>query len=60
MLKNQYGTPGLQDVTLSNTLSMDIHLESDEQFVQIMNKGNCHWLTISNTGCGPAEVNIFR
>jgi len=57
MLKNQYGIPGLQDVTLSNTLSMDIHL--DEQFVQILNKGNCHWLTISNIGCGPGEVNIF-
>jgi len=26
MLKNQYGIPGLQDVILSNTLSMDIHL----------------------------------
>jgi len=36
---------------------MDIHL--DEQFVQILNKGNCHWLTISNIGCGPGEVNIF-
>ena len=57
MLKNQYGIPGLQDVTLSNTLSMDVHL--NKQFVQILNKSNSHWLTISNIGCGPGEVNIF-
>jgi len=57
MLKNQNAIPGLQDVSPLNTLSMDIHL--DEQFVQILNKGNCHWLTISNIGCGPGEVNIF-
>ena len=58
MLRKQYGdiVSGLQDVVNSRTLSMDI--ESGE-FVQILNKSDTHWFTISTIGCQQGVVNVF-
>lgn len=58
MLKSQYGdlVSGLQDVTRSRTLTMDV--ETGE-FVQILNKSDCHWFTISTFGCKHGEIKIY-
>ena len=31
----------------------------DKQFAQILNKADSQWVTVSNNGCGPGEVNMF-
>ena len=58
MLKKQYGdrVSGLQDVVKLRTLSMDIE---PNEFVQILNKSDNHWFTISTIGCKPGVVNIY-
>ncbi len=56
MLKEQCGIPGLQDIMLSQTLSMNIMAG---EFVQILNKGNYDWFTISSIGCEPGVVKVF-
>jgi len=38
------------------TLSMDIE---PSEFVQILNKSDYHWFTISTIGCKPGVVNIY-
>ena len=39
--QKQYGIAGLQDVTMLQTLSMDIQ---PGEFVQILNVANSHWV----------------
>ena len=56
MLK-QRCVAGLQDVTLANTLSLEAQVS--EEFVQILNVGESHWITVSNVGCGPGRVKVF-
>ena len=58
LLRKQYGdrVSGLQDVVKARTLSMDV--EPDE-FIQILNKSDSHWFTISTIGCQPGVVNVF-
>ena len=58
MLLKQYGdrVSGLQDVIKSRTLSMDIE---PSEFVQILNKSDCHWFTVSTIGCKPGVVNVY-
>ena len=58
LLRKQYGdkVSGLQDVVKARTLSMDV--EPDE-FIQILNKSDCDWFTISTIGCQPGVVNVF-
>ena len=57
MLLKQYGdrVSGLQDVIKSRTLSMDIE---PSEFVQILNKSDSHWFTVSTIGCKPGGVQI--
>ena len=54
MLQKQYGIAGLQDVTMLQTLSMDVQ---QGEFVQILNVANSHWVTISTIGCEAGTVN---
>ena len=58
MLLKQYGdrVSGLQDVIKSRTLSMDIE---PSEFVQILNKSDSHWFTVSTIGCKPGVVNVY-
>ena len=58
MLLKQYGdrVSGLQDVIKSRTLLMDIE---PSEFVQILNKSDCHWFTVSTIGCKPGVVNVY-
>ena len=46
---------GLQDILLAHNMGFTV--ETGE-FVQVLYV-DCHWVTISTIGCGPAEVNIF-
>ena len=56
MLQKQYGIAGLQDVTMLQTLSMDVQ---PSEFVQILNVANSHWVTISTIGCEAGTVNVY-
>ena len=42
---------------LANTLSLEAQVS--EEFVQILNVGQSHWITVSNVGCGPGRVKVF-
>ena len=58
MLREQYGSRvfGLQDVVKAKNLSMDVE---PNEFVQILNKSDSHWFTISTIGRQPGVVNVF-
>ena len=58
MLRKQYRSrvSGLQDVVKAQNLSMDVE---PNEFVQILNKPDSHWFTISTIGCQPGVVNVF-
>ena len=56
MLQKQYGIAGLQDVTMLQTLSMDVQ---PGEYVQILNMANSHWVTISTIGCEAGTVNVY-
>ena len=46
----------MQDVIKSRTLSMDIE---PSEFVQILNKSDSHWFTVSTIGCKPGVVSVY-
>ena len=56
MLAHQFGVPGLQDVTLMHTLSMDVQRG---EFVQILNVSQTHWITISTVGCQAGFIKVY-
>ena len=47
---------GLQPVVLAEKLAMQPELG---EFVQILNAGRSHWMTVSTIGCAPGEINIY-
>ena len=47
---------GLNDTLLADTLTWPI---PNRPFIQILNKGGNHWITISNLGCVENEVNVY-
>ena len=48
---------GLQDLCLTRTLALDV---CTAEFVQVLNKGDYHWYTISTIGCQqPATVRVY-
>ena len=57
LLKSKYGTPGLQNTVLAAALQGCI--VGGEEFVQVLNSGGNHWLTISTIGCPYSTVNIY-
>lgn len=59
LLKNQYGEriQGLQTLCLTRTLALDVCRGA---FVQVLNKGDSHWYTISTIACQePATVRVY-
>ena len=57
LLKQKYGIPGLQSVTLGNTFSFDI--VGGCEFVQILFSANCHWIAVSTIGCPYSHVRVY-
>ena len=60
LLKCQFGerVQGLQTLCLTRTLTMDV---CRGEFIQILNKGEYHWYTISTIGClQPATVRVYN
>jgi len=56
MLRKQYGVPGLEDVSKGETLSMDVH---KGEFIQILNVGKVHWVTVSTIDCNPGVIKVY-
>ena len=59
LLKQAFGDKieGLQDLCLTQTLVLNV---CSGEFVQVLNKGDCHWYTISTIGCQhPATVRVY-
>ena len=54
LIKNMSPIPGFQSVNCGLTMTYDVQLG---EFVQIVNNGQGHWLTISTVGV--AHLNIF-
>lgn len=48
---------GLQDVILSRTLTFQ--QQGDNEFVQILNCANQHWVCVSTIGCKPKLVKVY-
>ena len=55
LLRNQFGDIGLLSVLLLRCLSVDIQ---QGEFVQVLNKSNNHWFTISTIGCKHGVVRV--
>ena len=47
---------GLQEVALGLVLSYSI---AQSEFIQIMNTGKHHWVTVSNIGCNDEEMYVY-
>lgn len=58
LLKDQYGTAGLQKTTLGYHLQYDV---MRREFVQVVYNGKNHWLTLSTIGLqeSTATVNVY-
>ena len=57
MLKSQQSSiGGLFDPVLQQNMSWDV---PEGEFIQILNKDNCHWLTVSNIGCPKNTVAVY-
>ena len=54
LLKSKYGTPGLQNTLLAAALQGCI--VGGEEFVQVLNSGGNHWLTVADPGGGVQGV----
>ena len=48
--------PGLQSVTLGNTMCFDVELG---EFVQILHNGQGHWLTVSSVGRSHGQIEVY-
>ena len=58
MLKKQYpNIKGLHATSLSQTLEMVS--PPDEEFVQILNVTNNHWIALSTVGCEASTIKVF-
>ena len=47
---------GLESVALGETLAFSVQRG---EFVQVLNTGGSHWITVSNIGCKPGTVSIY-
>ena len=57
LIKRQYPhVNGLQDVILGSTLAFSI---CTEEFIQILNTGHGHWVTVSTIGCANGEILVY-
>ena len=55
LLRRQFGKIGLQSVVLLHCLAVDIQ---KGEFVQVLNRGDYHWFTISTIGCKHRVVKV--
>ena len=57
LLKSTYPhIQGLQEVELGMVLSYSI---AKSEFIQIMNTGKHHWVTVSNINCNDEEIHVY-
>ena len=57
LLKPTYpNTRGLQEVALGMVLLYSI---AKSEFIQIMNMGKHHWVTVSNINCNDEEIHVY-
>ena len=57
LLKSMYPhIQGLQEVALGMVLSYSI---AKSEFIQIMNTGKHHWVTVSNINCNDEEIHVY-
>ena len=57
ILKSMYlHIQGLQEVALSMALSYSI---AKSEFIQIINTGNHHWVTVSNINCNDEDIHVY-
>ena len=57
LLKSMYPyIQGLQEVALGMDLSYNI---AKSEFIQIMNTGKHHWVTVSNINCNDEEIHVY-
>ncbi len=54
--KENQNSGGLQPTILSENVQFSIQ---KEEFVQILNVNNSHWLTISSIGCPKGTINVY-
>ena len=47
---------GLQDVIFGSTLAFSV---CGDEFVQILNTGHGHWVTVSTIGCAKGEIFVY-
>ena len=58
LLKNKYPhISGLQCSSLQLTRTFDVH--ASKEFIQCLNLGGSHWITLSSIGCEPATVRVY-
>ena len=58
LLKQQHShVHGLQDTILQCTATLEVM--ASKQFIQILNHGNNHWITISTMGCTLGTVIVY-
>ena len=55
LLKSTY-PQGLQEVALGMVLS---YSNAKSEFIQIMNTGKHHWITVSNINCNDEEIHVY-
>ena len=56
LLRKQFGEIGLQSVVLLHCLAVDVQ---HREFIQVLNKGDYHWFTISTIGCEHGVVRVY-
>ncbi len=57
LLQKQYpAMPGLQETLLGKTLTFDV---MEDEFVQVLHSGGCHWVAVSTVGCPPSTVVMY-
>ena len=61
LLSRQYpDIDGLSDCEYINHIGLQTTFPSPKQkFIQIINKGGCHWITLSNIFCSASEVDVY-
>ena len=57
LLRQHPHISGLQDPSLQLTHTFDVH--GSNEFVQILNLGRSHWITVSSIGCNTGTVKVY-
>ncbi len=57
LIKKKYRIDGLQNIILGQTMAFEVMKQ--REFVQVLNTGKGHWITISTVGCKSSEIEVF-